>query len=199
MSDTNALKKFLEQFKGAPPQNAKFHYSDSKGHLSTDSIRFRYEGLCDFNGMYAALIDYSKHHGYIWQEKTYKHKVPSPKGAEQEFVWLIQKDVNEIIKYEVEIETHIWDMRDIVVDIEGGKQRFTQLRLEIVFKPKIIFDRHKYFNSKNGLLGMLSKLYWKSMSWQYLITYYDDLYYDILKLQNTMKQFCDMKSNKRAY
>jgi len=193
------VKKFIEGLFKQQPGDVKFHYSDSKGVLGTDPVRFRYEGLCDFNGMYAALVDYCKHHGYIWQETAYKHKVPGPAGAEQEYKWQIEKEVNEIIKYKVVITAHAWDMKDVVVDVDGGKQQFTNLRLEIVFKPSIQFDSHKYFASRNGVLGVLSKWYWKSMSWQYLITYYDDLYYGVLNLQNILKQFCDMKSNKSAF
>ena len=181
------------------PDDVKFHFSDNEGRLYTDLVQFRYEGLCDFNGMYAALVDYCKHHGYIWQEVGYKHKVPGPKGAEQEYRWKINKDVNEIVQYHVTIEAHVWDMKDVVVEVDGTKQNFTNLRLEIVFKPHIQFDHNKYFNAQKGILGMLSKLYWRSMSWQYLITYHDDLYYGVLNLQNILKQYCDMKSNKTVY
>ena len=193
------VKKFIEGLFTQHPDDVKFHFSDNKGLMTTPELQFRYEGLCDFNGMYAALVDYCKHHGYIWQETSYKHKVPSPKGAEQEYRWKISKDVNEIVQYHVTIEAHAWDMKDVVVDVDGVKQNFTNLRLEIKFFPSIQFDRRQYFASTTGILGVLSKLYWKSMSWQYLITYHDDLYYGVLNLQNILKQYCDMKSNKTVY
>mgnify|MGYP006415683771 CR=1 FL=1 len=44
-------------------------------------ITLRYHGLFDFDGMYAAVIDWAKNYGFKWHEKDYKHKVPSPSGA----------------------------------------------------------------------------------------------------------------------
>ena len=60
-------------------------------------------------------------------------------GAEQEYKWEIEKEVNEFM-HKVEISAHAWDMKDVVVDVDGGKQQFTNLRLEIVFEPSIKFD-----------------------------------------------------------
>ena len=58
-------------------------------------VELRFNGLFDLDGLYAAVVDWSKNYGYRWHEYTYKHKVPSPKGAEQELMWLITKNVLE--------------------------------------------------------------------------------------------------------
>ena len=58
----------------------KFKYSSQNG----PTMRVRYNGLFDFDTLYASIIDWGKNYGYKVHEKVYKHKIPSPLGAEQE-------------------------------------------------------------------------------------------------------------------
>lgn len=157
-------------------------------------VQFRYEGLCDFNGLYAAVVDYAKHYGYMWQEKAYKHKVPGPAGAEQEFVWILSRDVNEELSCNITLNVHAWDMKDMVVE---GKP-FTHLRLEIVFTSSMTIDPHKTFRSTQWARPLYN-LYWRFRTRDFYLGPLDNFYVEVLGLRNRLMTFCDMKSNKSAY
>ena len=49
----------------------------SMGAIPTPRVTLQFNGLFDFDGMYAAIIDWAKNYGYMWNEYDYKHKVPS--------------------------------------------------------------------------------------------------------------------------
>ena len=92
-------------------------------------ITLRYSGLFDFDGMYAAIVDWAKNYGYMYHEADFKHKVPSPSGAEQEFKWILTKKVTEYLKYEIWITVHMWDLLEVEVEENGKKKPLSNARL----------------------------------------------------------------------
>ena len=62
------------------------------GTVPTKRAILRYSGIFDFDGLYAAVIDWAKNYNFMWHEVDYKHKVPNPLGAEQEWKWLLTKE-----------------------------------------------------------------------------------------------------------
>src|SRR3989344_8705210 len=95
-------------------------------------ITLRYNGLFDFDGLYAAIIDWAKNYGYRWHDKAYKHKVPSPRGAEHEIEWEITKEVTEYISYTISFTVHIWDLREVEVLVDGKKKNLSNARVLMV-------------------------------------------------------------------
>ena len=96
------------------------------GTISLNPITLRYNGLFDFDGMYAAIIDWAKNYGYLWFERSYKHKVPGPQGAELEFEWVMTKNITEYINYDILIIVHTWDTKEVEVEVDGKKKKLTQ-------------------------------------------------------------------------
>ena len=76
----------------------------------------RYSGLFDFDGLYSSIIDWCKNQGFMWHEMDYKHKVPGPEGAEQEWVWKMDKTVNDYIQFNYD------DFRDLTVSASPGNE-----------------------------------------------------------------------------
>ena len=83
-------------------------YSEALGKRK--KIIFHYNGLFDFDGMYAAIIG-GLNYGFLWQEVDYKHKVPNPKD-EVEFKWSLTKNVTDYISNEIGI-LHMWDLLEV--------------------------------------------------------------------------------------
>ncbi|MEK6899571.1 MAG: hypothetical protein AABX05_00450, partial [Nanoarchaeota archaeon] len=59
------------------------------GSYNLPRITLRYNGVLDFDGFYSAVNDWAKTYGYMWHESSFKHKVPSSEGAEQEMAWIL--------------------------------------------------------------------------------------------------------------
>jgi hypothetical protein len=167
--------------------------------MLTPKITLRYNGLFDFDGLYAAVIDWAKNYGYMWHEQDYKHKVPSATGAEQEFKWFLTKNVTEYIRYDILFTIHSWDMLEVQVDVDGQKKDLTNARLYIWMEGTLHYDWQKKF-SKGGWFGRkLGTVYNKVMMLDMEVKYFDPLYYRMWNLQAILKKYFDMQTKKYSY
>ncbi len=167
------------------------------GEIKTPKATVRYSGLFDFDGLYAAITDWAKNYGYMWHEVDYKHKVPSPAGAEQEWKWLMTKDVSSYFQYEILFTVHSWDLQEVTVEYDGKKKALTKGRLYIWMEGKLISDWQKKFQgskTKKWMGKVYEKVYYPEISEQV-----DALHYRILNLQAIMKKFFEMQTQKHPY
>lgn len=166
--------------------------------VNLPTITLRYNGVFDFDSFYTAVIDWAKNEGYMWHEKTFKHKVPSPEGAEQEFDWELTKNVTEFVRYTILISIHAWEMRDVDVEINGRKKTMAKARLFVRMNGFVKWDWQKRF-SKAGKFGkFLGEVYGKAMT-RDVAMYIDQLYFRMGNLHAIMKKYFDMQSKKHAY
>ena len=162
-------------------------------------IRIRYNGIFDFDALYAAMIDWAKNYGYIWEEETYKHKVPSPAGAEQEWGWHVDKDVSDYLHFKILILGHLWDMKEVEVEKDGKRKKLISGRFEIVMIGMMTTDWQKRWG-KNKLSKFLGKIYEKYVIVKELENIYgDQLWYRMYNLQAVLKKFFDMQTKWHEY
>lgn len=169
------------------------------GEYSVKRFTLRYKGLFDFDGLYAAVIDWAKNYGYMWHEIDYKHKVPSPKGAEQEWKWELTLNVTNYIRYTITFILHGWEMMEMDVDVNGKKKSLTSGMLYIWIDGKINSDWQKKFSGK-WWPKKLGEWYDKYVFQKEIDSNYgDQLHYRILNLHAVLKTFFDMQTKKYAY
>jgi hypothetical protein len=164
-----------------------------------NTVLLRYTGLFDFDGLYAAITDWGKNYGYMWHEKMYKHKVPSPDGAEQEMTWIIDKNVTEFIKFDLLIDTHIWEMTEVEVEVNGKKKTLTKARMEIKIAGNVSYDWQGKFKGskfKGKMLGWWRNVFFKK---NFEAIYHDQLTYRVWNLHALMKKYFDMQTKKYNY
>jgi hypothetical protein len=162
-------------------------------------IYVRYTGLFDFDALYAAIIDWCKSHGYKWDEETYKHKVPSPRGAESEWAWYAEKDVTDYIKYKISMKVHTWDGTEVEVIKDKKKKKLTNARFQIIMNGTIITDWQKRWE-KNRFTRFLGRLYEEHIIRKKIENnYHDDLYYRLWNLQAIIKKFFNMQTKWNEY
>ncbi len=168
-----------------------------KVELKEAPITIRYNGLFDFDGLYAAITNWAKNYGFLWHEKTYKHKVFSSSSAEEELSWVMTNEVTEYIKYEIAIEVHTWDQKDVEVEANGQKKTVTSARIMMTIKSTIYTDWQKRFGS-GRFAGLLGKWYEKLLT-PVESVYYDQLYYRTWNLHALIKKYFDMQKDRFAY
>lgn len=161
-------------------------------------VTLRYSGLFDFDGLYATIIDWAKNYGYRWHEIDYKHKVPSPKGAEQEFKWLLELKVDEFMSYEYFFTVHIWDLLDVEVETNGKKKILSNGRVYIWIDTKMKWDRQNRFEKGGRFAKWLGKLYNRILERE-ITGYADQVYYRLMNLHAVIKTYFDMQAKKHAY
>lgn len=165
--------------------------------LSLPRVTLRYNGLFDFDGLYAAVVDWAKNYGYMWLETKYKHKVPSPAGAEQELIWEMTKNVTDYRREKIVFDIHIWDLLEVEVDSNGRKKSLSNARIHIVIDGKFEMDWQKRFTGRFG--EKLGELYRKIMQKEIETVYFDQLYYRMWNLHAVIKKYFDMQAEKFAY
>jgi len=167
--------------------------------ITRHKMMLHYTGLFDFDGLYALIIDWAKNYGYIWYEIDYKHKVPSPRGAEQEFKWLMHKEVTEMVSFDIRFEVHIWDLVELEVEVGGKKKTLTSGKIYIWMFPDITFDWQKKFTGST-FRRKLFDVYYKKVAKKRLDNVYaEQILYRMYDLQALIKQFFDLQSKRHAY
>jgi len=161
-------------------------------------IIIRYVGLFDYDGLYAAIMSWAKNYGYMWHEVVYKHKVPSPAGAEQEFLWIADKNVTEYIAYKIVFKVKGRNLSEIEVDVDGKKKTLTNGRMHIEISGIVTYDWQKKFGGSK-MAKWLGKTYQKLYSKDLEGIYIDNLYYRLWNLQALIKNYFDMQTKKYAY
>ncbi len=159
----------------------------------------RYTGLFDFDALYAAIIDWAKNYGYLWHEIYYKHKVPTPLGAEQQFQWELTKKVTEYIHYKIRMTVHIWDMLEMDVETNGRKKSLTSGRMYIIIEGKLGLDWANQFGGSR-FAQKLGKWYAGFVYKKEIESvYWDQLHYRVINLQTMIKKYFDMQTKTHVF
>ena len=167
--------------------------------LSSAPLYVRYTGLTDFDALYAAVIDWCKSYGYVWHETTYKHKIPSPLGAEQEWVWKLDKEVTDYIKHDIFMEAHVWDLNEIVVEKGGKEKTLSSGKFEVRIICTLVVD-YKDKWRKNKFTQRLGQIYDKVILKKDIEgMYWDTIYYRVWNLHALVKKFFDMQAKWHTY
>ena len=157
----------------------------------------RYNGLFDFDGMYAAIIDWAKNYGFMWHEVDYKHKVPSPEGAEQEWVWTMTKEVNDFIHYKYQLKVHMWEMQEVEVEIDDKKKILTKGRIYFWIDGDMTYDWQNRFKGSR-FKEWMGKFYEKVKDPE-LSDYWDTIKYRGLQLNALIKKYFDMQAKHNSH
>ncbi len=162
-------------------------------------MTLRYSGLFDFDGLYAAVISWAKHYGYKWHEQSYKHKVPNPRGAEQELDWTIENKVTDYILFRITFTIHSWEQTEMEVDVDGKRKPLTNAKIYMIIRGTVEYDWQKRFGGSK-LAQKLGKWYAGAVQKKELEgIYHDQLYYRIQNLHSILKKYFDLQTQKYAY
>lgn len=162
-------------------------------------IMIRYKGLFDFDGLYNLMVRWLKEHGYWFHEKSYKHKVPTPYGAEQEIDWSAEKKVTEYYRFFITVSIHIWDMTEVEVEKAGEKKKLTNARIEMVMRCAVEVDYDKKF-AKSRFWRFISDWYHKYVLRREIEDkWLDTVYHRMYNLQNVAKEFLDMEAKGQEF
>ncbi|MBI4153188.1 hypothetical protein HY497_01575 [Candidatus Woesearchaeota archaeon] len=171
--------------------------SGSDAHIEAGVIR--YKGLFDWEGLYYSIADWYKRYRFYLIEEMYKHKVPTPLGAEQELHWYGTLDLTEFVQFRIDTSFHLWDMTEVEVVKNGKKKLLTNARIEIKVEGTLTFDYQNKFE-KNKLTRVLKALWLNYLYRREATTLWQDtLYYRMLGLVAHIKKYLDMQGKSHEY
>ncbi len=167
--------------------------------VPTKKLIVRYKGIFDMEGLYRVIVQWLKSKRYWFHESTYKHKVPTPHGAEEEIKFAAERKVDEYHLYNINMYFHLWHITEVEVIKDGKKKKLTKGQIEIQIKGELVLDYQGRFD-KSPFFQALRGFYHK-----YLIkdklenVWYDTLYYRTLKLQALIKDYLDIEAKSHEY
>lgn len=164
-------------------------------HLEHPSkVMIRYVGLFDFDGLYSLMARWLKDQGYWFHERSYKHKVPTPYGAEQEIEWRAEKEVTEYYQEVIEVFIHTWEQTEVEVEKGGVKKKLTSAKLEVKMVCAIDMDYEKRW-AKSKFWRAIRDWYHKYVIRKEIeFIWLDIVYHRMYNLQNIVKEFLDMEA-----
>ena len=158
----------------------------------------KYRGIFDFEGLLKLIYDWMIHQDYEVHETKYKHKIPDPRGAEQELTLRGWRNVNDYVKFWLDIDIHTYDQKDVDVIKEGVKRQMVQAKIKILFNPEVELDYTNRFGG-SAFLRVLQDFYHKYVIREDIQNYWEDeLYYRTYKLHRLIKEFLDMETKTNA-
>ena len=162
----------------------------------------RYDGIFDLDSLYKLIQKWFVDQGFYFEEVAFKHKVPSPAGAEQDYDFRGWRKISEYVKFNIRVFIKLYNLKDIEVIKEGKKKKLSKAVLKISIKGEMELDYKNRFE-KNNFLKALRNFYNK-----YILKeeegviggiYWDQLYYRLFKLHAAIKEHLDMESKGNAY
>jgi len=165
------------------------------GNVATLKIN----GIFDFETVYRAMHGWFVEQKYYFEEKLYKHKVPSPAGAEEHIRWEGWRKITDYVKFNIQIYIIMWDMKEIEVIKNGEKKKLTKARMKIEFNGDVETDYQDAFG-KTPFLVKLREFYNEFVMKKRIDTIYtDQLYYMILKLYTVAKEQLEFETRANMY
>ncbi len=161
--------------------------------IPDESIILKYSGIFDLSGLYKAIADWFIDYGFYLEEPVWKHKIPTPGGAEQEIGFDGWKKINEYVRYWVDLYIHMYDLVDVDVVKEGVKKKMNRAQIVMEFRAQVETDYSKRFETKFEMFikdFMDKYLYKKDMD----VIWTDQLYYITYKLHTKIKEFLGMET-----
>ena len=157
----------------------------------------KYKGVFDFDNLFKSIYEWLREHRYTTiDEKIFKHKIPNPKGAEQEIVWVASQRVTHYIKFHMDIKFKIMDLKDVEI-VKGDKKQMKSFgKIRIMITPTIETDYNKRFSKYPFLDKLFNKFIYKNDSG---ILYWDRLYYRSYQLHQKIKSLLDMETEYNAF
>ncbi|MGM5488295.1 MAG: hypothetical protein ACQESG_05070 [Nanobdellota archaeon] len=167
--------------------------------INLDPTLVKFKGVFDFQNLFQTIYDWLDDHEYEVNEKIFKHKIPTPKGAEKEIEWAAHREVTHYIKYNINFKFRIFDLRD--VEIQRGEQKLMKSygKVRVTISPVLEVDYNDVFsgNKFKQFLGKLfnDRVYDPDIG----ALYADPLQYRMYQLQALIKQTLDMDAQYNAF
>ncbi len=161
--------------------------------------RIKHRGLFEHKQLYKTVYEWFVHNNYEVYEGVYKHKVPDPRGAEDETEIKGRRRVNGYIMFEIKAYFIIYDLKEVEVIKNNVQKKMNQGRVDIMFSADIIKDYNSHFEG-SAFLVKLKKFFHDFVIKQEISNIWEDeVYYRMFKLIAAVKQELEMETSDNAF
>lgn len=160
--------------------------------------RIKYVGVMDFASFLKAMHHWYIDHEYEFHETVYKHKVPTPAGAEQEIKWTGWRKITPYVRYWVDVFIHTWDMQTVDIVKDGKKVKGVKCRLLVEFSGKVELDWSERFGGSVFLQNLQDWYHKYILKKDIEDIWEDELYYRVLSLYSIAKKSLEIETSHEA-
>lgn len=165
-------------------------------------LTLKYDGIFDLDNFYKMVQQWIVDQGFYFEEGTFKHKVPSPAGAEQDYDLSGWQNISEYVRFTIRVYIKTYNLKDLEVIKDGKKRKLSKTKMKVRIAGEVVLDYNNRFEKNKFLLGL------RSFYHKYILKedegvigglWWDKLYYMLFKLHSEMKEYLDMESKGNAY
>ncbi|MBN1386018.1 hypothetical protein JW968_03515 [Candidatus Woesearchaeota archaeon] len=168
------------------------------GHVNRPNVIW-YKGLFDLAGMIQLIQSWLEENQYAYQEKKYKHKVPTPKGVEEDYHAFGRRRMDTYVAFEIHVQFKAWDMQDVEVIKDGRKVKMQKGRIRIEMWCVLELDWKSAFETSK-FMEKVRNFYNEFIVKKEIDTIWGDyIYYIMLKLHGEIKKFLNMEASSNIY
>lgn len=153
---------------------------------------FNYSGYFDWPGLYTLLASWANKEMYKIYEPLYKDKVNKAGFTERELNWWLEKKVDRMHKYFIEVEIKMWDVQQVEITENKETKKLDRGRFRIRISSKIDKDFQNLYSDKKN--KNLWKIYSKVTNWDYNFNHWDFLYNKMFEFLNEIKNYVGVDS-----
>jgi hypothetical protein len=162
--------------------------------LRSTPERIKYQGIVDFESLYRTMVHWFRSRKYDFYESLYKDKPP-----ELELEWTAKRKLDDFYQYKINIEFHLFDIREVEVIKEGVKKKMIDCRMMIQFDPIVVWDWQDRWKG-NKFVEMAFKFYTQYVIMRELeLKYADPLWYHTYQLHEKVKECLGMETAGNTY
>jgi hypothetical protein len=162
-------------------------------------LLIRYKGVLDLEGLYRVVVQWLKSRRFWFHETTYKHKVPSPFGAEEEITFNGERKCTEYYRDDIRVYFHVWDQQEVEVIREGKKQKLIKAKVEIQIQGTLVLDWQGMFDRSPFMQKLRNFIHAHIIHEKIENIWHDELFYRTMKLQAVIKDYLDMQTKSHEY
>lgn len=155
-------------------------------------LKIRQKATLDMKELYKVMHSWLKFYGYTeFYEKDYLEK-DEEDGKHIEIRWLALKKVDDYVKFVIEIQFNISDLKDLVLEKDKQKIKVTKGEISTNFKAFLLKDYEDVWE-KRPMVRFLREAYDKYIIRGKLESYEKDLVDETHKLMSEVKSFLNMR------
>ncbi len=146
----------------------------------------RHEGIFDHEALYKATSAWAEDYGYHKMERDMTRKY-APDGGEYKIKWLLVRNADDYVRYEVAVEIWVWKGIEVTVEEQGKKVKRTKGTVDVIMKSKLIKNYEKDFGPTRWpqFIRQITERFFRK---QLLEDHEKKLYREFLDLQNRYKE-----------
>lgn len=147
----------------------------------------RMHGIVDIPGLLKMMRDWFIDRRYDLTEKTFKSKAGGD-GIKKEIEWSASRDINEYIKYNIDVEMVFANIMDVEVVKAGQKMKLQSARVQIKITTLLEVGQNKKWESHPFIKKAWEFYYNNIIKRDVFFIYADGLYNNALQLHRKIKE-----------